>query len=92
MTVSSAFNAVIPRLSVTLAGIACMLAEAFRTRDERMPIGGLGLIGLGGAGVASVLLWNRNATSFGVVSADNFGLFITLILVVVGVLTIVFSS
>ena len=29
--------------------------------DERMPIGGLAIIGLVGAGVASVLLWDRNA-------------------------------
>ena len=41
-----------------------------------MPIGGLGLIGLVGAAVASVLLWNSDAPSFGVVRADNFALFI----------------
>ena len=57
-----------------------------------MPIGGLAVIGLLGAGVASVLLWDRNATSFGVVTADNFSLFVNLILVVVGLLTVLFSS
>ena len=30
-----------------------------------------------GAALATVLLWNHNASSFGVVAADNFGLFVT---------------
>ena len=53
-----------------------MLAEAFRAKGERMPIGGLGVIGLVGAAIASVLLWDRNAPGFGVVTADDFALFI----------------
>ena len=89
---NSAFDAVVPVICVTLAGLFAMLAEAFREKGERMPIGGLALIGLVGAGVASVLLWDRNATSFGVVTADNFSLFVNLVLVVVGILTVVFSS
>ncbi len=89
---SSSLDAVIPVLCVTLAGLVVLLAESFRGRDERMPIGGLAIIGLIGAGVASVLLWNRNATSFGVVTADNFALFVNLVLVAVGILTVIFSS
>lgn len=89
---SSAFDAVIPVLCVALAGLVVLLAEAFRGKDERMPIGGLAIIGLVGAGLASVLLWNRNAESFGVVTADNFALFINLILVAVGILTVIFAS
>jgi NADH-quinone oxidoreductase subunit N len=89
---NSSFDAVVPMLCVTLAALAAMGAEAFRGRDEKMPIGGLGIIGLLGAGVAAALLWNRNASSFGVIVADNFGLFITMVLVIVGVLTIMFSS
>ena len=57
-----------------------------------MPLGGLAIIGLVGAGAASVLLWDRNATSFGVVTADNFALFVNLVIIVVGILTVVFSS
>ena len=38
------------------------------------------------------MLWNRNAQGFGVIVADNFGLFITLTLVIVGILTIMFSA
>jgi NADH-quinone oxidoreductase subunit N len=90
--ISGQFDAVIPILCVTLAGLVCLLAEAFRGRGERMPIGGLAIIGLLGAGVASVLLWDSNAESFGAVTADNFGLFINIVLVVIGLLTVVISS
>jgi NADH-quinone oxidoreductase subunit N len=89
--IGPALNGIIPVLCVTLAGLACMLAEAFRQRGERMPIGGLGVIGLAGAAAAVVLLWGRRAESFGVVRADDFGLFVQLVLVGIGLLTIVFS-
>ena len=85
-------NAVVPMLCVTAAAIASMVAEAFREPGERMPIGPLGAIGLAGAAVASLVLWNHNASSFGVVSADNFGLFVTLVLVVVGLLSLAVSG
>ncbi len=91
MTLDS-FDAVIPVICVSLAGLVSMLAEAFRLRNERMPIGGLAIIGLVGAGVASVLLWNDNRTSFGVVIADNFALFVNLVLIAVGILTVFFAS
>jgi NADH-quinone oxidoreductase subunit N len=90
-TIGLSLNAVIPVMCVALAGLACLLAEAFREKGERMPIGGLGLIGLGGAAVSSLLLWGRHTTSFGVVAADSLGLFVYLILIAVGVLTIVHS-
>ena len=89
---SSQFDAVIPMLCVTLAGLVVLLAEAFMKKGENMPIAPLGLIGLAGAAVASVLLWDRNTESFGVVSGDNFGLFVNLVLVAVGALTIIFST
>src|SRR4026208_1104239 len=89
---NSSFDAIVPMLCVTLAALAAMGAEAFRARDEKMPIGGLGIIGLVGAAIASALLWTRNTSIFGVFVADNFGLFVTMVLVVVGILTIMFSS
>jgi NADH-quinone oxidoreductase subunit N len=89
--IGPALNGIIPVLCVTLAGLACMLAEAFRQKGERMPIGGLGAIGLVGAASAVVLLWGRRAESFGVVRADDFGLFVQLVLVGIGLLTLVFS-
>jgi NADH-quinone oxidoreductase subunit N len=85
-------QAIMPMLLVTLTAIAAMLAEAFRRKDERMPIGGLGVIGLVGAALAAGLLWNRNASGFGVVQADNFALFVSIVLCAIGLLTIMFSG
>jgi NADH-quinone oxidoreductase subunit N len=90
--ISGQFDAIIPILCVTLAGLVVLLAESFRGKGERMPIGGLAIIGLLGAGAASILLWNSNAESFGAVTADNFALFVNLVLVVVGIFTVIFSS
>jgi len=89
---TSSLNAIVPMLCVTLAALAVMGAEAFRARGESLPLGGLGIVGLVGAAVAAALLWDRNASSFGVIAADNFGLFVTMVLIAVGVLTIMFSS
>jgi NADH-quinone oxidoreductase subunit N len=88
----ASFNAIVPMSCVTAAALAAMIAEAFRAPGERMPIGPLGAIGLTGAAVSSLLLWNRNASSFGVVSADNFGLFVTWILIIVGMLSLAISE
>jgi NADH-quinone oxidoreductase subunit N len=88
----ASLNAVVPILCVTAAALASMVAEAYRDPGERMPIGPLGIVGLVGAGIASVLLWGRNTSSFGVVSADNFGLFVTIVLVVIGVLALAISG
>jgi NADH-quinone oxidoreductase subunit N len=86
------FAAVIPIVIVVLSAIAALLAEAFRQPGERMPIGGLGVIGLVGAAVASILLWDRDAVGFGVVRADNFALFLNIVLCGIGVLTILLSG
>jgi len=88
----SEYAGVIPILIVGLSAAAAMLAEAFRQRGERMPIGGLGLIGLVGAAIASGCLWNSDAHSMGVIRSDNFALFINIILCLVGILTMLFSN
>jgi NADH-quinone oxidoreductase subunit N len=90
--VNTPIEAIVPMLCVMLGALAAMGAEALRGKGQRMPIGWFGIIGLVGAAVSSTFLWNRNTESFGVIVADNFGLFVTLILVAVGVLTILFSS
>jgi NADH-quinone oxidoreductase subunit N len=86
------FSAVVPMACVTAAALAAMAAEAFRSRGERMPIGPLGLIGFIGAALSAALLWNRDQASFGMVVADNFGLFVTGVLVVVGILSLAISE
>jgi NADH-quinone oxidoreductase subunit N len=88
----AALNAIVPMSCVTAAALAAMVAEAFRAPGERMPIGPLGAIGLVGAAVASIVLWGHNTSSFGLVFADNFGLFVTLTLVIVGMLSLAFSE
>ncbi len=88
---TNSLAATIPILIVVLSAIAAMLAEAIRHPGERMYIAGFGLIGLAGAGVASVFLWDTDAVSFGVVRADNFTLFINIILCIIGILTMLFS-
>ena len=85
-------QAIMPMLIVTMAAAATMVAEAFRAKGERMPMGGLGVIGLTGAAMASILLWNRGAVGFGVVQSDNFALFVNVVLAAIGLLTIGFSS
>ena len=87
----SSLTAIVPMVCVAAAAIAAMLAEAFRRPGERMPIGPLGAIGLTGAALASLMLWDRNMQSFGVVVADNFGLFVTWVLIVVGLLSLAIS-
>ena len=86
------YAALIPLVIVALSAIAAMLAEAFRQPGERMPIAGLGLIGLAGAAVASVALWNSDAHSMGVIRSDNFALFINLVLCTIGILTMLMSG
>src|SRR3990170_1519278 len=86
------YAAMIPLVIVALSATAAMLAEAFRQPGERMPIAGLGLIGLAGAAVASVVLWDSDAQSMGVIRSDNFALFINLVLCLIGVLTMMMSN
>ncbi len=88
----SSLNAIVPMACVTAAAVAAMTAEAFREPGEQMPIGPLGAIGLVGAAIASLLLWNHNSTSFGVVVADNFGLFVTWVLIIIGLLSLAISA
>src|SRR5262245_4060292 len=88
----NSFAATIPIIIVVLAAIAALMAEAIRHPGERMYIAGFGLIGLVGALVASVFLWDTDAVSYGVVRADNFALFINIILCIIGIMTMVFSN
>jgi NADH-quinone oxidoreductase subunit N len=88
----SEYLAVIPMVCVWFGGILAMLAEAYRSPDEPMPMEGIAIGSLATAGVTAALLWDRHPQSFGVVTGDNFGLFVTLVLVIVGILTVALSS
>jgi NADH-quinone oxidoreductase subunit N len=86
------YLAVVPLVCVWFGGILAMVAEAFRSPGERMPMEGIAAGVLVTAAVTAVLLWGRSAASFGVVTADNFALFVTLVLAGVGILTVALSS
>jgi NADH-quinone oxidoreductase subunit N len=88
----SEYAAMIPIVIVALSAIAAMLAEAYRQPGERMPIAGLGLIGLFGAAIASGVLWNSDLKSLEVIRSDNFALFINMVLCIVGILTMLLSN
>ena len=88
----SPYIAIVPMSCVTAAAIVAMVAEAFRDPGERMAIAPLGAIGLIFAGVAAVALWDSRATSFGVVAADNFGVFVTIVLILVALLSLAISA
>ena len=86
------YIAIVPIGTIVFAACAAMIAEAFRKPGERMPISICGLIGLVGAAISSVLLWDKDLQAFGVVRSDNFALFINLTLCVIGLLTMLFSD
>jgi NADH-quinone oxidoreductase subunit N len=91
MVTRTDFATIVPVLIVTLAACAALLAEALRRKGERMPSGVFGLIGLTGAAFTSIQQWGLNRTGFGVIVADDFALFVNLVLCAVGLLTILLS-
>ncbi len=88
----ASFNAVVPMLCATAGALVVMLAEAWRRKGERVPMGTLAAIALAATGASLAFLWGRNQVSFNVVTADNFGIFISLVVVVAGLFTVAFSS
>ena len=83
---------VVPVLIVAVSACAVLLAEAFRRSGDWMPMGWLGVIGLVGAIVTSVTLWDRNAVGFGVIVLDNFSVFFNVAICAIGLLTILIST
>ena len=88
----SEYLAIVPIVCVWFGGVLALVAEAFRLPDEHLPMEGIAIGSLLTSGITAVLLWDRGAFSFGVVTADNFSLFVALVLVVVGILTVALSS
>jgi len=85
------FAAIAPMLIVTLSACAVLLAESFRRPHEHMPVGILGIIGLAGSMVVSVLLWGLERKGFGVIIQDNYSLFFNITICAIGLLTILLS-
>jgi NADH-quinone oxidoreductase subunit N len=91
MVTRAQFATIVPVLIVTLAACAALLAEALRRKGERMPAGLFGIIGLSGAAYTSIQQWGLDGSGFNVIVADNFALFVNLVLCAVGLLTILLS-
>jgi NADH-quinone oxidoreductase subunit N len=83
---------IVPVLLVAITACAVLLAESFRRPGDWMPVDGLGVIGLVGAILTSVSLWDRNAVGFGVIVLDNYSVFFNVTLCAIGLLTIFISS
>jgi len=91
MVTRADFATIVPVLIVTLSACAALLAEALRRKGERMPGGIFGLIGLTGAAFTSIQQWGLGRTGFGVIVADDFALFVNVVLCGIGILTILLS-
>ena len=89
---AASFNAAVPMLCAGAGGLVVMLAESWRRKGERMPLGVLAFIALAATAVSLLFLWGRNQTSFGVITADNFGVFVSLVIVAAGLFTVAVSS
>jgi NADH-quinone oxidoreductase subunit N len=86
------FAAIVPMLIVMVSACAVLLAESFRQKDDWMPIGSLGVIGLGGAIAASLMSGRGFLPGFGVIVVDNFTIFFNVTLCSIGLLTILLSA
>jgi NADH-quinone oxidoreductase subunit N len=86
--------AVVPLLVVAIAACAVLVAEAYRRGSEQPPFafGWFGAIGLIGAIVSSVMLWDQNRVGLGVVVLDNYAIFFNVTACAIGLLTILLSS
>jgi NADH-quinone oxidoreductase subunit N len=83
---------IVPVLIVVVSACAVLLAEAFRRPGDWMPVGWLGAIGLVGAILTSVTLWDRNAVGLGVIVLDNFSVYFNVTIAAIGLLTILIST
>ena len=94
MTMLDPFNAIVPMaVRRPRPAIAAMLAEAFREPGERMPIGRPRPHRPDRRGASRpCCCGTATPSSFGVVVADNFALFVTVTLIVVGILSLAFSA
>ncbi len=81
-----------PALIVAVSAIVVLLAELFTSSGQKRLLGYLSLLGLAIAAFAAFNLWGANATAFrAMVIADNFGLFLTLTILIGAALSILLS-
>ena len=90
------WSLIAPEVIVCVAAVVVMLVDAFARPTQRWITGGLSLVGLALAGVASVYLWvngTPSAQAFnGMVVLDELRLGFTLIFLLVSALTLLLST
>ena len=81
-----------PALIVVVAALLVLLGELVTPASRKHWLGYLSILGLGVAALAAFNLWGVNASAFGgMVVADNFGLFLTLTILLGAALSILLS-
>src|SRR5437588_3288638 len=90
------FSLIAPEVIVSVAGVIVMMVDAFSRRGQRWLTGGLSIIALIAAGMASLWLWaaaplQREAFN-GMIVLDELRLSFTICFVVVAILTVLIAS
>ncbi len=81
-----------PAVIVAVCAMVVLLGELFTPASRKRWLGYASLLGLFLAAGAAVTLWGANLTAFrGMVIADNFGLFLTLVIIVGAILSVLLS-
>ncbi len=74
------WRVIAPMLLLTGTGFACLLLDLVPPRERKGHVAAVGLLGLGLAALATILLWGQRATAFReMVVLDDFALFFNLL-------------
>lgn len=81
-----------PALIVSISAIVILLAELVTPRERKRWLGFVSIVGLLLAAYAAAGLWDTNATAFrGMIAADNFGLFLTVTILIGAAISVLLS-
>ncbi len=87
-----AWPVLVPMLVVTAAGFLCMGLDLAWPRVGKGHLAATGVLGLGAAGLASLLLWGRPGATFQeMVVLDRFALFVNAVVCLAGALVLLLS-
>jgi NADH-quinone oxidoreductase subunit N len=84
--------ALLPTLIVSFTAMLVMVTDLWTEGPDREGLGWIGIVGLGVAGVVSVLLWNTHESGFaGGYIVDRYALFFNLVFCIAAALTLLAS-
>ncbi len=85
-------SVIAPALVVAITALVVLLGELFTSAAQKRWLGYVSLLGLALAAFAAVNLWGANVSAFsGMIVADNFGLFLTLVILLGAALSILLA-